>query len=411
MSKVSINDADLNGKRVLIRTDFDVPIENGVITSSRKIEAALPTIRHALNHGASVVLISHLGRPDGRRVERFSLAPVAEKLQEYLGRPVRFLNDCVGPDVEAACRASQPGEIILLENLRFYLAEEGSGIDADGMKVRAKPADVAAFRASLSQLAEIFVNDAFNLSHRNHSSIVAITLPRIAGLLFQKEIQYLGDAINHPQQPLLAIIGGRKPADKMQIIDQLLNRVDEMIICGGLAFTFMNVMHNVRIGNSIYDQKAAQLIPSLLDKARNRGVKLHFPVDHVISDALKEDAKREVSQASNGIPDGFMGVDIGPDTIQAFTGVIAKARTILWHGPAGAVEIPEFSAGTCALAEAIAKATDHGAITIIGDDGMANVVERFGIDARVSHVFSGGAAMEMLEGKTLPGVTALPDKV
>ncbi|MDR1192295.1 MAG: phosphoglycerate kinase [Verrucomicrobiales bacterium] len=414
MAKQTIKDLNLSGKRVLMRVDFNVPQDQatGAITNTQRITAALPTIQYALAHGASVVLMSHLGRPDGQVVAKYTLKPVAEKLQELLGQPVKFLNDCVGADVEAACAKLPPGKVVLLENLRFHIEEEGQAKTADGEKIKADPAKVAAFRASLTKLGDVYVNDAFGTAHRAHSSVVGVNLPdKVAGFLMEKELQAFAAVMDHPQRPLLAILGGAKIADKIPLIKNLLDQADAVIIGGGMAFTFKKVLNNMPIGNSLYDEEGAKLVPELVEKARAKGVKLVLPVDYVCGDKFAPDAATMVVTDSEGIPAGWMGLDAGPLTVKLYREVILSAKTIVWNGPAGVFEFDKFAAGTKAQAEAVAAATAGGAITVVGGGDTATAAKKFGVADKVTHCSTGGgASLELLEGKQLPGVANLNEK-
>ncbi len=402
-NKLSISDLDLSGKRVLMRVDFNVPMMDGRVTNSARIVAALPTIEHALNQGASVVLMSHLGRPKGKPDPQFSMAPVARVVEELLGREVKFLEDCVGPEVEKACANLSPGQVVLLENLRFHAEEEGKG---------ATPEAIEAFRASLTKLGDVYVNDAFGTAHRAHSSMVGVNHPqRAAGLLLQKELDYFGRALSDPKRPFLAILGGAKVADKIQLIENLLDRVDEMIIGGGMAYTFKRVCFGVNIGESLFDDAGSKIVAGLLEKAKQKGVALHFPVDYVTGDKFGADAKVGSATDQSGIPDGWQGLDAGPESRKLFSEVIARAKTIVWNGPVGVFEFDAFAEGTKAVGNAVVQATKAGATSIIGGGDTATAAEKFGIADQVSHVSTGGgASLELLEGKTLPGVAALSDK-
>ena len=409
--KVSIDQVDLAGKRVVMRVDFNVPMKDGAITNPARITAALPTIQHALDAGASVVLMSHLGRPNGQVVPEFSLEPVAAKLAELLGKPVDFLDDCVGPAVEERCAKAQPGEVILLENLRFHIEEEGKAKDADGNKVAAAADAVAAFRASLSTLGDIYVNDAFGTAHRAHSSMVGVDLPvKAAGFLLQKELDYFGQALSDPARPFLAILGGAKVADKIQLIDNLLDQVDAMIIGGGMAFTFKKVIDGLGIGSSLYDADGAAIVDKLMAKAQERGVTIHLPEDFVTADRFAADAQVGAAAPGEDIPEGWMGLDAGPQSTERFVAAIKESKTIVWNGPAGVFEFEAFQAGTKAMAEAVAAATAAGAVSIVGGGDTATAAKVFGVADQVSHVSTGGgASLELLEGKELPGVAALTD--
>jgi phosphoglycerate kinase len=411
-NKKTIKDVDLKGKRALIRVDFNVPMKEGKITNPARITEALPTVRYALDQGASVVLMSHLGRPDGKRVEKYSLKPVAEKVQELLGRPVKFLSDCVGPEVEAACANLKAGEVVLLENLRFHIEEEGKVKNADGTSTKADPAKVKEFRASLTRLGDVYVNDAFGTAHRAHSSMVGVELPqKVSGFLMQKELDYFGKALSNPERPFLAILGGAKVADKIQLIENLMDKVDELIIGGGMAYTFKKEMTGMKVGSSIYDAEGAKKVPAMLEKAAKKGVKIHLPVDYVTADKFAADAQTGTATDETGIPDGWQGLDCGPATIHLFTKAVAGAKTIVWNGPVGVFEFPAFAAGSKAVGQAVAEATGRGAVTIIGGGDTATAALQFGLTDKVSHVSTGGgASLELLEGKELPGVTALSDK-
>ena len=414
MAKKTIKDLDLAGKRVFIRVDFNVPQDKqtGEITNTQRITAALPTIQHALDQGASVVLASHLGRPNGERVAKYTLKPVAAKLQELLGKPVKFLDDCVGSEVEAACAALKPGEVILLENVRFHIEEEGKAKDAEGNSVKADPAKVAAFRASLSKLADVYVNDAFGTSHRAHSSVTGVELPhKVAGFLVEKELAAFAAVLENPQRPLLAILGGAKIADKIPLIRNLVEKADDIIIGGGMAYTFHKVLNGMQIGNSLYDPAGAEIVQELVAKAKEKGVRIHLPVDFITGDAFSPTANTGSATVESGIPDGWEGFDCGPKTRELFAKVIASAKTIVWNGPCGVFEFDIFAEGTKAMAHAVAAATAAGAITIVGGGDTATAAKKFGVIDKVTHASTGGgASLELLEGKILPGVAALNDK-
>ena len=418
MSKLFIEDLSLQGKRAFIRVDFNVPQDKttGEITNTKRIEAALPTIRYALDKGAAVVLASHLGRPDGQAVAKFSLKPVAEKLKELLGKPVNFLNNCVGAEVEAACSGAKPGEVILLENLRFHLEEEGKAKvkKADGTeeKIKADPAKVKEFRASLAKLADVYINDAFGTAHRAHSSMLGEGYAqRASGYLMKKELDAFGAVLDNPKRPLLAILGGAKVADKIQLINNLLDKADKIIIGGGMAFTFKKVINNLAIGASLYDEEGAKIVPELLEKAKKNGKEIILPVDYIAADKFAADASTKAADDSSGIPDGWMGLDVGPKSTELFVKAILDSKTIVWNGPAGVFEFAAFEKATKAMADAIIKATEGGAITVIGGGDTATAAKKYGADKKVTHTSTGGgASLEFLEGKELPGVAALSDK-
>ena len=403
MAKLTINDLkDLRGKRALIRVDFNVPQDKttGAITNTKRIEAALPTIRYVLEQGGSVVLMSHLGRPDGKRIEAFSLKPVAEALQKLLARPVQFLSDCVGPEVEAACAKAQPGDVILLENLRFHIEEEGKVKLEDGSKLKADPEKVKAFRASLTKLGDVYINDAFGTAHRDHSSMTGVQLPqRACGFLMQKELDAFAAVLDNPKRPLLAILGGAKVADKIQLINNLLDKADEIIIGGAMAFTFKKVLNNLAIGNSLYDAEGAKLVPDLMKKAQEKGKKIILPVDYVCGDKFAADAQVMAADDASGIKDGWLGLDVGPKSTAMFLDAIKRARTIIWNGPAGVSEWPSFEKATKDMAAAIVEATQRGATTVIGGGDTATAAKKYGADKKVTHTSTGGgASLEFLEG-------------
>ncbi|XP_055837338.1 phosphoglycerate kinase [Episyrphus balteatus] len=412
LNKLSIESLDLAGKRVFMRVDFNVPIKEGKITSNQRIVAALDSVKYALGKGAkSVVLASHLGRPDGNKNLKYTLAPVADELKKLLGKDVTFLNDCVGAEVEEKCKDPPAGSVILLENVRFYVEEEGKGVDANGAKVKADPAKVKAFRESLQKLADVYINDAFGTAHRAHSSMMGEGFSqRAAGLLLNKELKYFSQALDNPPRPFLAILGGAKVADKIQLIENLLDKVNEMIIGGGMAFTFLKVLNNMKIGNSLFDEEGAKIVEKLVEKAKKNNVQLHLPVDFVCGDKFAEDAVVSEATVESGIPDGIMGLDAGPKTRVAFAAPISRAKIIVWNGPSGVFEFPNFANGTKAVMDAVVAATKAGCVSIIGGGDTASCCAKWGTESQVSHVSTGGgASLELLEGKTLPGVAALSD--
>ena len=412
-SKLQIKDVPLKDKRVLIRVDFNVPLDGTKITNNQRIVAALPTIKYAIAQGAkSVVLMSHLGRPNGSRVEKYSLKPVAAELSNLLGRDVKFLNDCVGPEVEQATANPAPGSIFLLENLRFHIEEEGSKKDADGKKVKADEASVKAFRASLSKLGDVYINDAFGTAHRAHSSMVGVDTPiRAAGFLMAKELASFSVALENPQRPFLAILGGAKVSDKIQLINNLIPKVDKLIIGGGMAFTFKKVLEGMPIGDSLYDEAGAKLAPEILENAKKHNVELIFPSDFVIANKFAPDAETGYATEEKGIPEGWMGLDCGIKSSLRFAEAIAVSNTIVWNGPPGVFEFEAFSKGSQAMGAAVALATQHFSTTIVGGGDTATVAKKFGFTQDITHVSTGGgASLELLEGKELPGVTALSSK-
>ncbi|MBS1706821.1 MAG: phosphoglycerate kinase [Armatimonadetes bacterium] len=389
LNKQTIRDIDPMGKRVLVRCDFNVPLENGTITDDRRIVEALPTIKDLMSRGGRVVLASHLGRPKGVTPE-FSLAPVAAKLTQLLGVPVPLLADCVGPAIEEFVSAMEDGQVCLLENVRFHPEEEKND---------------PAFVEQLAKLAELYVNDAFGTAHRAHASTegVAHHLPAVAGLLIEKEINYLGMALDNPKRPFVAILGGAKVKDKITVIDNLLPNVDRLIIGGGMAFTFLKAQGN-EIGKSLLDESNLEYAGNLL---KEHGDKIALPSDTVITDELSESASTAVV-SSTAIPADKMGADIGPATRDTFSKIIAEAGTVVWNGPMGVFEMTPFAAGTIAVAKAMAES--H-AVTIVGGGDSAAAVEKFDFADKMDHVSTGGgASLEFLEGKVLPGIAALLDK-
>jgi phosphoglycerate kinase len=340
---------------------------------------------------------------------------VADELGNLLGRPVKFLDDCVGPEVEAACAAGklQPGDVVLLENLRFHIEEEGKKKLADGGKEEADPAAVEAFRASLTKLGDVYINDAFGTAHRAHSSMVGVDLPqRAAGFLLDKEIQAFTKVLHDPQRPFLAILGGAKVADKIPLIENLLEKANDIIIGGGMAFTFVKVLDGMEIGASLFDPEGAKIVADLAAKAKERGVNLHLPTDFICADKFDADAATRVATKAEGVPDGWMGLDCGPETSRRFAEVVAASKTIVWNGPPGVFEFDAFAGATKTMADAIAAATEGGATTVVGGGDTATAAKKFGVASKVSHCSTGGgASLEFLEGKVLPGVAALSEKL
>ncbi|KAI0798127.1 phosphoglycerate kinase [Abortiporus biennis] len=411
--KLAITDLDLKGKRVLIRVDFNVPMQDGKVTNPARIVAALPTIKYALDNGAkTVILMSHLGRPDGKVVAKYSLEPVSKELEKQIGKPVIFVHESVGPEVEKTVSEAPEGAIVLLENLRFHIEEEGSTKDKDGKKVKADPAKVAEFREGLTKLGDVYVNDAFGTAHRAHSSMVGVKLPqRAAGFLMKKELEYFAKALEHPERPFLAILGGAKVSDKIQLIENMLDKVDSLIICGGMAFTFKKTLENIAIGSSLFDAPGSEKVASLVEKAKARNIKVVFPVDYVTADKFDKDAKTGTATDAEGIPDGWLGLDAGPKSRELFKQTVLEAKTILWNGPPGVFEFPAFAEGSTSLLNATIEAASKGATVIIGGGDTATVVAQHHAEDKLSHVSTGGgASLELLEGKTLPGVAELSEK-
>jgi phosphoglycerate kinase len=406
----TLRDLPLRGKRVLMRVDFNVPQDKATlaITNNQRIVSALPTIRFALDQGAAVVLMSHLGRPDGQRVARCSLKPVAAELERLLGRKVTFLDDCTGPAVEAACApgALAPGSVVLLENVRFHLEEEGKVKvkNADGTTTsrKAEPAAIDAFRASLRKLGDVYVNDAFGTAHRAHSSVSGLVgMPCAAGFLMQQELDAFAKVLHSPDRPFVAILGGAKVSDKLPVIENLLPKVDTLIIGGAMAYTFL-VQQGLPVGRSLVEKDLVEAAGKVLAQAKAAGKRLLLPVDHVCAAEFKADSPASVHAR---IPEQLMGLDIGPQTVANYVEALRGARTVVWNGPMGVFEMDAFCKGTEAVAQAVAGS---GAFTVVGGGDSVAAAEKLGVTSRLSHVSTGGgASLELLEGKTLPGVAAL----
>lgn len=388
MEKATVRDVDVAGKTVLVRADLNVPMKNGVVGDATRITESLPTVRYLLSKGATVVLMSHLGRPDGERLPGASLAPVAERMAKELGVGVTLIDPIDAPESVARVRALPRGSVAMLENVRFWPGETKNA---------------PAFAEALSRYGDVFVNDAFGASHRAHASVsgVAAHLPAYAGFLVEKELAAFDKVLASPDRPFVAIVGGSKVSDKILVLESLIAKVDALIVGGGMAYTFLAAM-GTPIGKSKVELDKLDLARALLDKAKARNVAVHLPVDHVCADAFSETAATQVAAT---VPDGWMGLDIGPATIARFTEVIAGARTVLWNGPVGVFEMKPFAEGTRRVAEACAASTGT---TIIGGGDSAAAVNLFGVAARMSHVSTGGgASLELLEGKVLPGVACL----
>ncbi|MCJ1314201.1 phosphoglycerate kinase [Agyrium rufum] len=414
-NKLAITDVDVKDKRVLMRVDFNVPLDsNKKVTNDQRIVGAIPTIKYAIEHGAkAVILMSHLGRPDGHANPKYSLQPVVPVLEEKLGKSVIFTKDCVGPEVEETVNKASGGQVILLENLRFHAEEEGSSKDSEGRKVKASKEDVESFRKGLTALGDVYINDAFGTAHRAHSSMVGVQLPQKAsGFLMKKELDYFAQALESPQRPFLAILGGAKVSDKIQLIDNLLGKVNSLIVCGGMAFTFKKTLESVKIGDSLFDEAGSKTVGQLVDKAKKNNVEIVLPVDYITADKFAADAKTSTATDQEGIPDGWMGLDCGEKSIKLYQEAISKAKTILWNGPPGVFEMEAFANGTKSMLDAVVKGcTEDGKVVIIGGGDTATVAAKYGVEKSLSHVSTGGgASLELLEGKDLPGVSALSEK-
>lgn len=394
MAKKNISDVDAKGRRVLVRADFNVPQDStGAITDDRRIREALPTIKKLMADGAKVILCSHLGRPNGERNMRYTLKAVAERLTGLLGSEVRLLSDCIGPEVEAEVEALMPGQVVLLENVRFYKQEEEND---------------PAFAEQLAKLADMFVMDAFGTAHRAHASTEGVSriIPAVAGLLVEKELRIMGRALSDPARPFVAVLGGAKVKDKLAVIENLLSKVDSLIIGGGMSYTFLKAQGHT-IGKSLLDADRLDYCKDILEKAKEKSVRILLPVDHVCSTDITG-AGGSVHVDSIDVPEGLIGVDIGPKTAAIFAKEIAGAATVVWNGPMGVFEVKDFSSGTLAVAKAMAESK---ATTIVGGGDSAAAVEKLGFADKVTHVSTGGgASLEFLEGKTLPGIAALRDK-
>jgi phosphoglycerate kinase len=398
-----------------MRVDFNVPFDktSGQISNDQRIREAVPTVELALSKGAkSVVLLSHLGRPNGKASAKNSLIKVAPKVQELLKRPVTFVPECCGAAVEKQCQNAPAGSVLLLENVRFHIEEEGKVEDDKGQKVKADPAKQAEFRKSLSRLGDVYVNDAFGAAHRAHSSIVGVDLPvKAAGLLLKKELDYFGQALEAPPNPFLTVLGGAKVADKIKLIENLLDKVDEMVIGGGMAFTFKKVLDGTNIGASLFDEEGAKLVPGIMAKAKAKGVRITLPRDFVAADKFAKDAQARVVTDKEGVPEGWLGLDIGPESSKDAAAAVLRAKLVVWNGPMGVFEFDKFASGTKAVLDAVVAATKTGAVSIIGGGDTATCCAKYGAESKVSHVSTGGgASLELLEGKVLPGVAALSDK-
>ncbi|MDD3729728.1 MAG: phosphoglycerate kinase [Endomicrobiaceae bacterium] len=413
--KKTIKDLQLAGKKVLVRVDYNVPLDANLnITNDKRIVATMPTIKYLLEQKAAIILMAHLGRPKGKTVDTMSLKPVVNRLQELTGVTVKFASNCIGEEAEKAAAELKSGEILLLENLRFHPEEEGK--NANGEKDKEA---MLGFAKKLASLGDVFVQEAFGTVHRAHAStagIVKYINEAGAGFLVEKELKFLGDALNNPVKPFLAILGGAKVSDKINVIENLLSKVDAIIIGGAMAYTFLKAQ-GIETGTSLVEDDKLDLAKELLKKAKDKGVNFLLPLDHVIADKVDFATKSVPAGAtvkntvSTSIEAGFMGVDVGPKTIAEFSQVVKSAKTIVWNGPLGIFEIDRFSKGTVEIAKLVAQATGNGAISVVGGGDSVSAVKKAGVDKQISHISTGGgASLEFLEGKELPGIAALPEK-
>ena len=391
----NLSASDLSGKRVLVRADFNVPLDGGNITDDTRIRAALPTINDLTAKGAKVILCSHFGRPKGV-TEKLRLTPVAKRLSELLGKEVKKTDDCIGDEVAATVGAMQDGDVILLENVRFYPEEEANDPE---------------FAKKLASVADLYVNDAFGTAHRAHASTEGVTKylsPSVAGFLIEKELQYLGSAIDNPQRPLAAIIGGSKVSSKIGVIEKLLEKCDKLLLGGGMVFTFYKA-RGLSVGKSLVEDDKLELAKSLEAKAKERGVTFLLPTDVVVADKFAADANTQTVSVES-IPEGWMGLDIGPDSVKTFQNALADCKTVIWNGPMGVFEMEKFAAGTEGIARSLAELTKTGTSTIIGGGDSVAAVEQLNLGEQMSHISTGGgASLELLEGKNLPGIAALDE--
>lgn len=386
----TIKEADLKGKRVLIRVDFNVPLKNGVVTDNTRIKAALPTVQYILDQGASLVVMSHFGRPKGQKNPDFSMAPIAKEFEKLLGKPVKLAPDVIGSEVEAEVKALKPGEVLLLENVRFYKEEEANDPE---------------FAKTLASYGDIYCNDAFGTAHRAHASTEGVShyLPSYAGFLIEKEVKFMAPLLENPEKPFVAIIGGSKVSSKITVLESLVKTCDTIVIGGGMAYTFLSVLGN-KIGKSLFEPDYVDTAKAFLEKAKEKGVKVILPVDNVCAKEFSENAEPILVDSDN-ISDDLMGMDIGPKTVALITDALNDAKSVVWNGPMGVFEFDAFAKGTEAVAKALAASN---ATTVVGGGDSVAAINKFGLASKISHVSTGGgASLEFLEGKTLPGIKAL----
>lgn len=414
LDKLKVSEVNVKGKRVLLRVDYNVPIQDGEITNNYRIVATIPTFNYLFKKGAkSIVILTHLGKPFGRKNRKLSLQILVPEIEKCLGRVVIFLPEGVGQKTEKACANPTPGSVFLLENLKFHIEEEGQGVNDRGVKIQAEKDDILKYCAAISSLGDVYVNDAFGAAHRSHSTLVGCTLPvRAAGLLLIKELSFLEKAMENPNRPFLVILGGSKVSDKIQVIDSLLDKVDSLIIAGGMAFTFLKIINKMEIGKSLFDEKGAEIVKDLVAKAKQKNVKLFLPVDFITAQKINQNTDTGTATVSSGIPPDYMGLDIGPESVKIFSKEIRQSRTITWNGPPGVFEFERFSHGSQKLLQSVVEATQDGALTIIGGGDTSTCCMKFRCENQVSYVSTGGgASLAVLKGHVLPSVAALTDKM
>ena len=413
--KIGITDIvpQIKGKRIVMRVDFNVPMKSGKVSDDTRIVATLPTIRLIMQSGAkSLVMLSHLGRPDGQKTPKDSLKPLVPVIEGHLKQKIIFLEDCVGPEVEKACANPADGSIFLLENVRFHGEEEGQAV-INKETIKSKPEDVKAFRDSLTKLGDIYISDAFGTAHRGHSSMVGVNLPiKAAGLLMKKELDAFSAVLESPKRPLLVILGGAKVKDKIKLINNILKVADELIIGGGMAFTFLKVSQGMKIGKSLFDEEGSKIVADILKKAKEKNIKIHFPVDFICGDKFDKDANTKYTTMEQGIEEPYMGLDVGEKTIAIYKEAVMRAKSIMWNGPVGVFEMEKFKKGSVSLVDFCIEAAAKGTITVSGGGDTVNLIQSVkGAFEKFTHVSTGGgASLELMEGREMPGIAALSDK-
>lgn len=414
LDKCEVSQVNVKGKRVLVRVDYNVPMQNGKVMNNYRIVATIPTLNYLLENGAkSLVILSHLGNPRGQKDRELSLQVLVPEIEKCLGRPIIFLPEGVGHKAEKMCANPIPGSVFLLENLKFHSEEETRSLTENGKEFQAQKEDVLKYCAAFSKLGDIYVNDAFGAVHRSHSSLVGCTLPiRAAGLLLKKELSFLEKALENPNRPFLVILGGSKVSDKIQVIDNLLDKVDALIVAGGMAFTFLKVINKMEIGKSLFDEKGSAIVNGLVAKAKQNNVKLLLPVDFITAPSICQNTDTGTATVCSGIPPDSMGLDIGAESVKMFSKEIRKSRTITWNGPPGVFEFEKFSHGSQQILQFVVEATMGGALTIIGGGDTATCCMKYKCENKVSYVSTGGgASLAVLKGHVLPSVAALTDKM